>query len=392
VKETPTFGAVILAAGLSSRMGALKPCLPLGTTTALGRVAGSLRAAGVQDMVVVTGHGRQQTAAEADRLDLPEAHNPDYELGMFTSVQTGSRALQPHVDAFFVLPVDCPLVGPEVISALMASYASNDDVIYPTCCGRRGHPPLLSARLRPALEAADRGSNLRAFLESRAANEREVEVSDISILLDMDTAEDHKRLSMFAEAIDRRGTGAEAQEPRLEDEDAVYLLSALHVQDRVIRHCRAVAAVAESLTEALNAGGSPVDVRLTRSAALLHDMAKGNRKHAVDGETILGRLGLPVLGRIVGSHMVLPDREVDEPGLSESQLVYLADKMVVEDKARGLNGRTEYALQTYGRDDASIASIERRMQAARTIIAKIEAELGRSIEDVLWGPLSPSTP
>jgi molybdenum cofactor cytidylyltransferase len=392
VKETPTFGAVILAAGLSSRMGALKPCLPLGAATALERVAGSLRTAGVRDMVVVTGYERHQTAAEVKRLGLCEAHNPDYELGMFTSVQTGSRALQPHTEAFFVLPIDCPLVGPGVISALMSSYASNDDVIYPTCCGRRGHPPLLSARLRAALVAADRGGNLRAFLETLATDGRDVEVLDMSILLDMDTAEDYKRLSMFAEIIDRQRTGASNQEPRLSEEDALYLLSALEVEDRVIRHCQAVAAVAESLAEALNAGGSRLDVRLVRSAALLHDMAKGNRRHAVDGETMLARLGLPTLGKIVGSHMVLPDREVDEPGLSESQLVYLADKMVVEDKAGSLDGRTEYALRTYGHDDASIASIERRMQAARTIIAKIEAALGRSIEDVLSGPLSPTEP
>lgn len=392
MKQTPTFGAVILAAGLSSRMGTLKPCLHFGGTTALERVALSLKAAGVRDVVVVTGHEQHRTAAELERLNLREAHNPDYPLGMFTSVQAGSRRLSQDIDAFVVLPVDCPLVGPEVISALMESYGPNDDVIYPTCCGRRGHPPLLSARLRPALEAADRGSNLRAFLESRVAAEREVEVSDISILLDMDTAEDHRRLARFAEIIDRQGVEAVDPETRLEDEDALYLLSALEVEDRVVRHCQAVATVAEMLAEALNAGGGRLDVRLVRSAALLHDMAKGSRRHAADGETILARLGLPAMGKIVGSHMALPDREVDDPGLSESQLVYLADKMVVEDKAGGLDTRREYALRTYGRDDASIASIERRMQAAQAILAKIEAALGRSIEDVLSGLFSPSKP
>lgn len=383
MKQTPTCGAVILAAGMSSRMGALKPCLRLGDAPALERVAESLKVAGVRDIVVVTGHDRRQTAPEVARLGLREAHNPDYELGMFTSVQTGSRALSPSIDAFFVLPVDCPLVGPAAVSALMETYRTGDDVIYPTCCGSRGHPPLISARLRAALQNADRGSNLRTFLESQAAGERDVEVADISILLDMDTAEDYRRLAMFADIIDTQGMRPATLEPRLNDQDALYLLSALEVEDRVVRHCQAVAEVATTLAEALNAGGSRLDVPLVRSAALLHDMAKGSRRHAVDGETILTRLGLPALGKIVGSHMVLPDGEVDEPSLSESQLVYLADKMVVEDKADGLDARAEYALRTYGHDDASVTAIRRRMQAARTITTKIEAALGRSIEDVL---------
>ncbi len=387
MNRTPILGAVILAAGLSSRMGALKPCLPFGMTTALGRVTGALETAGVTNIVVVTGHDRFKTATEAGRLGLTESYNPAYELGMFTSVQTGSRALSQEVDSFFVLPVDCPLVTPGVVTALMESYQTDDDVLYPICCGRRGHPPLLSSRLRGALRAADKGSNLRAFLESQAQGARDVEVTDISPLLDMDTPEDYRRLAVFADAIDGWKDRSACNEPRLSDDDVSYLLRVLEVEGRVIRHCRTVAAVAETLAKELNAAGSRLDVRLLRSAALLHDMAKGNRRHAADGETVLARLGLPSLGRIVGSHMVLPDEEINDSCVSEAQLVYLADKMVVEDRADGLEARAEYALRTYGRDQASVEAIKKRMRAAQTITAKIEASLGRPIQDALSGLL-----
>jgi len=382
--ENSNIGAVILAAGLSSRMGVCKPLLRLGAMTALERGAGSLKDAGVRDVVVVTGHDREQISPEIRRLGLREAHNPDYRLGMFTSIQTGARSLPHDVDAFFVLPVDCALVGPAVAAALTADYRlCGGYVTYPTCCGRRGHPPLVAARLRAALESAPPGSDLRTFLHEHAVSEREVEVDAISILLDMDTIEDYRRLAMFAELIDRRGNAAATQEPPTSDEDARYLLAALQVEERVIRHCRAVAEVAQTLAEALNAGGSRLDLRLVRSAALLHDMAKGHRRHASAAQDKLTALGLPALGEAVGAHMVLPEHQLDEPCVSESQVVYLAVKMVVEDTPGSLETRTEYALRTYGRDDASKAAIKRRIRAARTITAKIEAALGRSIEDIL---------
>ena len=392
MKQTHNFGAVILAAGLSSRMGALKPCLPLGSGTALERVAGALKTAGVRDIVVVTGHEREKSAAEAERLGLCGAHNPDYELGMFTSVQTGSRALSADIEAFFVLPVDCPLVGPDVISALMDGYEAADDVIYPTCCGLRGHPPLISIRLRAALQLADPGGNLRAFLDRQAARERDLDVADMSILLDMDTVDDYRRLAMFAAAIDRQKAGSAAPEPRLSDENVTYLITTLKVEDRVVRHCAAVAAVAEALAKALNAQGARLDVRLVRSAALLHDMAKGNSRHAVEAETILGRLGFPDVGKIVGAHMALPPEETDGSNVSESQLVYLADKMVVEDRAGSIDTRTEYAMRTYGHDEPAVAAIKKRMRAARAIATEIEVTLGSSLEDVLSGLLFPTEP
>ena len=58
-------GAIILAAGLSSRMGRLKPILPLGGGTLLGQCIEVLREGGVADIVVVCGHCGEEVAAAA---------------------------------------------------------------------------------------------------------------------------------------------------------------------------------------------------------------------------------------------------------------------------------------------------------------------------------------
>ena len=60
--------AVVLAAGWSSRMGAFKPLLSLAGDTVVGRVIASLKAAGIDRVLVVAGH-------EAGRLaPVVEAH------------------------------------------------------------------------------------------------------------------------------------------------------------------------------------------------------------------------------------------------------------------------------------------------------------------------------
>ena len=379
--RTPAFGAVVLAAGLSSRMGSFKPLLRVGSTSAIERVAGSLRSAGLTDIVVVSGHDRERLVPELRRLALREALNPLYRQGMFTSVQAGAGSLPTHVEAFMVLPVDYPLVSSRVISTLMKAYRGQD-IVYPTCCGRRGHPPLISSRLRTDLSTAEEDSSLRAFLEAHAPASREVEVADISILLDMDTPGDHRRIAVFTAAMDAQAAGAAAGEPRLGDDDVRYLWSALQVEERVVRHCRAVAAVAETLAQAAAAAGVPVDPSTVRSAALLHDLAKGSRRHASEGRMVLERLGFPALGAMVGAHMVLPENETRGPDISGSQLVYLADKLVIEDEVAGLEAREQYALRTYSVDDVSAAVIKDRIDVARNIAARLETIVGRSLENI----------
>ncbi len=69
--------AIILAAGRSSRMGMSKPLLPLGPFSVIERVVRSVCQAGIDDIVVVTGHGSAQLAPLLDGLGARMIHNPD---------------------------------------------------------------------------------------------------------------------------------------------------------------------------------------------------------------------------------------------------------------------------------------------------------------------------
>lgn len=376
--------AVVLAAGRSSRMGSSKPLLPLGSISVLERVVEGVRRAGIDEIVVVTGHEAERLAPVLERLRVRVVRNADYDRGMFSSVRSGVGALPRGVDAFFVFPVDYALVGSTVLKRLAAEFSpERHGVLHPCCCGRRGHPPLISGRYREALLRAEDQDGLDGFLRRTVEPQVEVEVADATVLMDMDTIEDHRRMARFAANIDAAGAaGAPAPSP----EDALYLLTLLGSPGQVVDHCRAVAAVAAALGRAVKPLAPALDVDLAYAGGLLHDMARSSQKHALVGRDILANLGLKRLAEVVGAHMVLPAEQVLMTRVTEEQLVYLADKLVVGDRVGSLDERAARTLDRLGgaRTPAEVfTGASERMQAAEAIQHKLEAILGRGLSEVL---------
>ena len=376
---------MVLAAGRSSRMGTSKALLPIGRGTAIERVVSSLRAAGAGHVVVVTGHGAEELLPVLRRMEVDLAHNPDYDLGMFSSVQTGVAALGGDVDAFFVLPVDCPLVTPRVLGLLLAHFErGRKGIVYPVCCARRGHPPLLSARyLRPLLDADRRGS-LQAFLSAFPDDETDVDVRDITVLMDMDTPEEHAMLGRFAAILDG------ATPPVLTADEALFILTVTGTPANIVQHSRAVAAAGAKLAEALKAQLPALDVALVRTGCLLHDLARLQPNHAVVAQALLTNLGLPRLGVIVGQHMVIEAHFPATPGITEAELVYLADKLVADDELVGVDEREARTFRKMRPGPEGAARIRARTHDARAIAGKVEAMLGRPLEEVLGSLVDPA--
>ena len=90
-----TFSAVMLAAGLSSRMqGQHKLLLPVGGQPAVRRTVSALAAAGPGEIVVVTGFKGRAVMEALDGLPVTFQYNPRYEEGQMTSVAAGVAALR----------------------------------------------------------------------------------------------------------------------------------------------------------------------------------------------------------------------------------------------------------------------------------------------------------
>ncbi len=198
------FSALILAAGFSSRMGRFKPLLPLGTTPVLQRVISTFQSAGVDDIRVVTGHRAGEIESVATAMGVKTVFNSDYDRGMFSSVTAGVRSLAPDSSAFFVMPVDIPLVVPDTVKALIALWQEKQPaVVYPVFKGHRGHPPLVSMATRDHILNWPGRQGLRGALEELENLAVEIKTDDRYILMDMDRPVDYERILHQALGLDR---------------------------------------------------------------------------------------------------------------------------------------------------------------------------------------------
>jgi CTP:molybdopterin cytidylyltransferase MocA len=183
-------GAIVLAAGASSRMGHPKAELTIGAggPTFLDAILASLDAAGVAAVRVVV-------SEESGRRRNGGVVNPNPAAGMLSSVHCGLRALPSGLDAVVLWPVDHPLVKPATVLAMIAAFrAGGAPIVVPTHDGRRGHPVLFAARVVPELFGADASRGAAAVV--RAHDDRlELAVTDRGVLHDIDTPEDYARLA-----------------------------------------------------------------------------------------------------------------------------------------------------------------------------------------------------
>lgn len=189
--------AVVLAAGFSERMGRFKPLLPLGESRIIERVVSFFQAAGVGDILVVTGHRATDVRQALEHSNVRCVENPDYRQGMFTSVLAGIRALPEQCRAFFIHPADIPLVRPQTVRRLMAMFSdASAKIFYPTFSGQRGHPTLIQTCLVPSIRQWFGTGGLKACMQRYEVDSLEIPVADEAILLDLDTPEDYDRMQV----------------------------------------------------------------------------------------------------------------------------------------------------------------------------------------------------
>ena len=370
MKKPCRIAALVLAAGYSSRMGIFKPLASLGTHTLIEEAVTRFLRAGIDDVRVVVGHRADELKPVVDRLGVRWIFNADYDRGMFSSVLAGVKSLEADVDGFFLLPGDIALVNPETIRVLLNACDPDDPkIIYPCFDGRRGHPPLIpAAYLRQDL-SSDYPGGLRAFLGSYEHSAMDMDVTDENVLLDCDTPMDY--LALVARRS-REGVPTEGE--------CAAVWSRLKVSGKVIAHSCLVAGLARMLAVELNSAGLSLNLPLILAAGRLHDIARGQPDHAEAGAKLLAGMGYPELGAVVARHM---DIQSPGPSVDEGDLLYFADKCVEEDRLVCLEDRFEKSMARYADRPEIREKVMERFENARNIGKRIEAFLGRPVEEVI---------
>ncbi len=183
--------AIILAGGLSSRMGSFKPLLPLGGMPVLRRTLEAYGGAGLR-IICVTGHRAEELRPVICDAGAEEAYNAAYETGMFSSVLTGfRRASELGCDGALVSPADCPLVTRGAVARVLERVkTAPEELCVAAYRGERGHPLYVPARVFPEILTHDGEGGLRAV--TRRYEQRLVETDCPGVLVDMDTPEAYR--------------------------------------------------------------------------------------------------------------------------------------------------------------------------------------------------------
>ncbi len=185
-------GAVVVAAGMSSRMGDFKPMLSIGSISVAQRVVATLKQAGAARVVVVTGYNAEELERHLASSGVVFLRNENYRTThMFDSALIGLRYLRDKCRQVLFTPVDIPLFTAATVDALLESGA---ELACPVCGGSRGHPILMSANvIDRVLEDSGEGG-LSGALSRCGVPMTFVEVDDAGILHDADTPEDYREL------------------------------------------------------------------------------------------------------------------------------------------------------------------------------------------------------
>lgn len=189
--EPPRVAAVVLAAGRGRRFGKQSKLLAPFRGRPLVRAAvDSALASQASPVLVVGGHRGDAVEAALAGLPVQVVANPDYDLGMSSSLRVGLLALPEGIDGALVLLGDMPRVTAAHLDRLVAAFtaAGGESVCVPTHGGRRGNPVLWPARYFPRLVAIEGDRGGRALLTELGEAVVEVEMADDGVLIDVDDA------------------------------------------------------------------------------------------------------------------------------------------------------------------------------------------------------------
>jgi molybdenum cofactor cytidylyltransferase len=191
---------VMLAAGGSTRMDAWKMMLPWASSTIIEHSVETALKVCSRVVLVVGFRAGEMAAVFRNHPRVEAVENPDYQAGMFSSVQTGVRAVAE--GSFFLALADMPGVCEETYKDLLEwgkrlgpgfAAGMSPYAVIPQYRGKKGHPLLLSAEMRVSILQTDLSKTLRDVLAEVPT--LIVPASEPGIIHDIDTPADYRAWS-----------------------------------------------------------------------------------------------------------------------------------------------------------------------------------------------------
>ncbi len=190
--DTESVVGIVLAAGMSTRMGDFKQLLPIDGKPAVCKVVEVLKGR-LDRVIVVVGHRAEEIMAALDGSGAECVFNEYYRAGMLTSVQCAVRAVGEGSDFAFCLG-DQPALNSRVLAAVLAAKReSHKGIVMPVFQGRGGHPVVVGRQYAQNILALRDGVGLNAVTRGFPEDTLELDLGLSEVVEDMDTPEDYQR-------------------------------------------------------------------------------------------------------------------------------------------------------------------------------------------------------
>ena len=198
---------IILAAGEGKRMGKVKLTLPLGDKKLIEWVLQAAKLTPLDKYFLVVRPEDKEIIKIGKKWGAEIVFNPDFRKGMSTSIKKALLKINTQeVKGFFLILGDQPLITSKIINKLIKFFSPGKrEIVVPYYKNRRGNPVLFDICWKDELMAVTGDVGGRVLIKAHPEKIKRVNISDETILLDIDREEDYEKMKNIFDSLRKRG-------------------------------------------------------------------------------------------------------------------------------------------------------------------------------------------
>jgi len=198
---------IILAAGEGKRMGKVKLTLPLGNKKLIEWVLQAAKLTPLDKYFLVVRPEDKEIIKIGKKWGAEIVFNPDFRKGMSTSIKKALLKINTQeVEGFFLILGDQPLITSRIINKLIKSFSpGKGEIVVPYFKNKRGNPVLFDICWKDELMAVTGDVGGRVLIKAHPEKIKRVNISDETILFDIDREEDYEKMKNIFDSLHKRG-------------------------------------------------------------------------------------------------------------------------------------------------------------------------------------------
>ena len=183
--------AIVLAAGMSTRMGTNKLLQLIDGETLICRVVRNVEASRAEPILVILGHQAMEVDHALPHVRHGTVRHASFGDGMSASIRVGINALPDDCTGVLIVLGDMPSISSDILDRMITAFDAN---VPKTICiaahgGKRGNPVLFGRCYFPELLRLEGDTGARNIIAANAEHVLEVEAGNDGPLLDIDTTD-----------------------------------------------------------------------------------------------------------------------------------------------------------------------------------------------------------